>query len=239
MASFHLPTVCAVVCLAFAAAACNRQESPPTPPKSLATSQGMHTPDIERSDDSAPSGSPGAATDSPRAGMEETAPRGMSGVAGAAAGPVAGADRAFLAEAANTSQAEVEAARLVEVRTDNHTVKSVAQQMERDHAAIGDELKRMASEKGVELPNTIGGEPRGQLNRLTTLSKSEVDSAFLQDFGVEAHRKAISLFERQAREGQDPDLKAFAERTLPKLREQLALAQQMQGGQAGVSGAAR
>lgn len=239
MITFHLRTACAVAALAFAAAGCNRQDNPPSPPKSMASSQGTTAPDLANSDKAPPSGLPGAgAAGSSSAGTASSGERGVSGVAGSSvgtAGPVAGSDRAFVSEAANTSLAEVEAARLVEARTDNASIKSMAQQMERDHAGINDELKRLASQKGIDLPTTIGGEPRGQLSRLTTLSKPEVDGTFVRDFGIEAHQKAISLFERQAREGQDPELKAFAERMLPKLREHLAMAQQMQSGQAGLS----
>ncbi|HZX31675.1 MAG TPA: DUF4142 domain-containing protein [Rhodocyclaceae bacterium] len=246
MTILKLRTACAVLGLAAGVVGCNRQDNPPTPPRSMTSSQGTSSPNLADNDKAPPSGLPGAA---PRSdGGANAAPsgeRGMAGVAGSsaagAAGPVAGADRAFMAEAANNSLAEVEAARLVEARTDNASIKSMAQQMERDYASLGDELKRLASQKGIELPTTIGGEPRGQLSRLTTLSKPEVDGAFLRDFGIDAHQKTISLFERQAREGQDADLKAFAERTLPKLREHLAMSRQMQGavaGQAGQSGQA-
>jgi putative membrane protein len=255
MTGFHLRTLCAVLATAFAAAACNRQDNPPAPPKSMASSQGTTDPDVARTPP-LPAGSPPATGSSAAPGSAPSQERGMGGVPGAsagssaapvagssagpAAGPVAGSDRAFVSEAANSGLAEVEAARLVSARTDNAKVKDLAQHMEREHASTNDELKRIASEKGIELPSTIGGEPRGQLSRLTTLSKPEVDQAFVRDFGIEAHQKAISLFERQAREGQDPDLKAFAERTLPKLREHLAMAQRMQGGQgqAGPAGSA-
>lgn len=242
MTIFTLRTAFAVLGLATGVAGCNRQDNPPTPPRSMTSSQGTSSPNLASNDKAPPSGLPGVGSSGGNSGANAVQPgeRGMGGVAGStaagAAGPVAGADRAFMSEAANNSLAEVEAARLVEARTDNASVKSMAQQMERDHATMGDELKRLASQKGIELPTTIGGEPRGQLSRLTTLSKPEVDGTFLRDFGIDAHQKAISLFERQAREGQDADLKAFAERMLPKLREHLAMAQQMQGGSAGRAG---
>jgi len=282
MTTFNLRTLSAVLALAFAATACNRQDNPPNPPKSMASSQGVTNPDVGRANPPLPAGappgtpspsasggdsaspSPGAAgspapgasgpvasgsSDPSSAGTGTSGDRGMAGVAGSSAGapalptagPVAGADRAFVSEAANSGLAEVEAARLISARTDNDQVKSLAQHMEREHAGTNEELKRIASEKGIELPTTIGGEPRGQLSRLTTMSKPEVDQAFVRDFGIAAHQRAISLFERQAREGQDPDIKAFAERTLPKLREHLSMAQQMQqrpSGQAGPAGTA-
>ena len=45
---------------------------------------------------------------------------------------------------------------------------------------------------------------------------------------VEDHEKDIELFEQQVESGEDPDLRAFAEETLPTLREHMELAKQVQ-----------
>ncbi|MBS1189747.1 MAG: hypothetical protein H6R10_1539 [Rhodocyclaceae bacterium] len=210
-----LATLGVLAGLALGCTACNRSDKVPAPPKVAL----------------APAAAPAVSSDPGTA--SDTAPRGMGGVAGASAGPVAGGDRVFVSEAANRGMAEVEAAQLAAGRTGNASIKGFAQQMERDHTSVNDELKRIADQKGIDLPSTIAGEPRGQLSRLSTLSQADMDQAFLQDFGIDAHQKAIALFEREAREGQDPDFKAFAERTLAKLREHLAMAQQMQTGRVG------
>jgi hypothetical protein len=46
-----------------------------------------------------------------------------------------------------------------------------------------------------------------------------MERAFLQDFGVQANMDAIALFELQASQAQDPELKEFATKQLPQLRE--------------------
>lgn len=220
MTTLPIRTLGLAVMLALSAQACRKADNTqPLPPKSLPMSPSTG-PDLQQEDKPMV-----VETAAPSPDMAVATPR-------IPAGPVAGADRAFLAEAANSGLAEVEASRLVAGRTDNAAIKSFAQQLERDHVSANDELKRLAEQKGVQLPTTIGGEPRGQLSKLTTMSKSDMDRTFLEEFGIKDHRKAISQFERQARETQDPDVKAFAERTLAKLREHLAMAQQMQTGQA-------
>jgi putative membrane protein len=44
---------------------------------------------------------------------------------------------------------------------------------------------------------------------------------------VSAHKDAVSLFERYAKGGENADLKAFAAKTLPHLREHLKMAQDL------------
>jgi putative membrane protein len=46
---------------------------------------------------------------------------------------------------------------------------------------------------------------------------------------VMGHEEAVSLFEKQAKNGKDGDLKAFAEKTLPTLKEHLKMAKEVAG----------
>ena len=45
---------------------------------------------------------------------------------------------------------------------------------------------------------------------------------------VSAHKDAVSLFERYGKDGDNPDLKSFAGKTLPKLQEHLKMAQDLE-----------
>lgn len=167
-------------------------------------------------------------------GRTEKTPRPATGAANpVAAMPVASADRVFLAEAAASGLAEVEASRFVAGKTTDTGLQGYTQQMEREHMSTNDELKRIAGDKGISLQNAVEGELKTRLDRLKELSGTTLDQAFLQEFGIDAHNKAIRLFENQAREGQDAEIRAFAAQTLPKLREHLAMAQQLQNRKTG------
>lgn len=142
--------------------------------------------------------------------------------------PVAAAERAFITEATTSSLAEIDACRMMAARSADPGIKSYARQMEREHLSANDELKRIAEGKGIAVPTSASKETRDLLERLRGLPSGEGDRAFVREFGIGSHYKAIEVFEKEAREGQDPQLRSFAEQTLPRLREHLTMAQQLQ-----------
>ena len=142
--------------------------------------------------------------------------------------PVGSAERTFIAEAAANGLAEIDASRMMAARSADPGVKSYARQLEREHLSTNDKLKRIAEGKGIALPVIASKETKDLLDRLRGLPAVEGDQAFVREFGIETHNKAIMLFEKEAKEGQDPQLRAFAEQTLPRLREHLTMAQQLQ-----------
>ena len=144
------------------------------------------------------------------------------------AGPIAGVDRSFISEAMSRGLAEVEASRLAATKGADPQVKSFAEKLQKDHMEANEKLKSLASSKGMTVSTTIDPAAQGKLDELEKLSGAELDRAYLENFGASAHQETITLFERQGRDGQDPDLKAFAEQTLGVLRSHLELVQQLQ-----------
>jgi predicted outer membrane protein len=69
----------------------------------------------------------------------------------------------------------------------------------------------------------VQGKHRESMEKLSKLSGPEFDREYMRQ-QLKAHEKAISLFEREANSGKDPELKAFASNTLPALREHQQLA---------------
>lgn len=51
----------------------------------------------------------------------------------------------------------------------------------------------------------------------------------MNEAGVRAHTEQAALYQRQAKQGQDPDVRAFATRTLPIVQKHLQMAQAMTG----------
>jgi putative membrane protein len=68
-----------------------------------------------------------------------------------------------------------------------------------------------------------GNDDHKKMDKMSKLSGAEFDREYMKH-QVADHDKAVALFERQAKNGKDAELKAFAERTLPTLKEHQQMA---------------
>jgi putative membrane protein len=136
-------------------------------------------------------------------------------------------DEAFARKAAASGEAEVECAVLAQQKATNERVKHLAQKIEADHKKANDELMSIANKKNLSIDAKPTADQTKTKQRLEKLSGAEFDRAYLEQM-VKDHQKAISEFERQSSNGADPELKAFAAKTLPDLKEHLRMTQEAQ-----------
>jgi putative membrane protein len=135
--------------------------------------------------------------------------------------------KGFMTQAAAGGLAEVELGRMASTKAQNPEVKKFAQMMVQDHTNANTELKSLAGKKNVTLPTELDAEHKAIRDRLNGLSGAEFDKAYMEAM-VEDHEKTVDLFETQSEDGTDPDAKAFAAKTLPKLREHLKMAESIE-----------
>jgi putative membrane protein len=148
------------------------------------------------------------------------------------------ADRTFLMTAGEGGHAEVVLARLAAKKAANDEVKKLAQTLERDHSAGNEELKSLATAKNVIVSTTLDPEHQQLHDRLEKLEGAGFDRAYATAM-VDGHKKMITLYE-SASVSKDAAIKAYADKTLPRLRSHLKQAQQAQaaaGGATSTSGA--
>jgi putative membrane protein len=148
-------------------------------------------------------------------------------------------DVEFIKKAAEGGMKEVEVGKLAQSRASDSNVKAFADRMVKDHGAANTELMSLAKSKGVMLPpspdrrsttadaakpesgatGTSGQRP----DPLESLKGAEFDRAYMTKM-VEDHEKTVQLFEQEANSGKDAEVKAWAAKTLPTLREHLSQA---------------
>ena len=144
-------------------------------------------------------------------------------------------DEKFVMEAGKGGMAEVELGRMAVDKASNDDVKKFGQRMVDDHSKAGDELKALAQSKHITVPSEIDPKDRALRERLMKLSGPAFDQAYMQAM-VNDHVKDVGDFSTEARAGKDPDVKAWAGKTLPTLEEHLRLAREANRSAVGTSG---
>ncbi|MGE0082547.1 MAG: DUF4142 domain-containing protein [Thiohalomonadaceae bacterium] len=142
-------------------------------------------------------------------------------------------DRNFVVSAAQASQAEIELATLAQRKSASPAIQQFAGRMITDHGNTRTRLGEAAREEGIVTPSSIAPRHAQIRDQLAQLSGRQFDQQYLEA-QVNMHREAVDLFRQQASLGQSPELRSFAEQTLPLLEGHLNLAQQL-AARAGVS----
>ena len=148
---------------------------------------------------------------------------------------MASSDRKFVMEALKGGMAEVELGKLASERAANDGVKQFGKRMADDHGKAGSELMKLAQDKGLTAPSELDSKHARLRTKLAKLSGAEFDRAYVDEM-VKDHRQDVKEFRREADKAKDPDVKAFAAKTLPTLEDHL---KQVEGLQAQVKGTAK
>ena len=141
-------------------------------------------------------------------------------------------DRDFLMDAALGGLMEVELGRLAAQQGASDAIKQFGQRMVDDHSKANEELKTLATSKGITLPTAIDDKQRQQVTKLSAMSGADFDRAYAKMM-LKDHEKDVSEFEKQSMKGTDPDVKAFAGKTLPTLQEHLTMVKALPGNNKG------
>jgi putative membrane protein len=142
-------------------------------------------------------------------------------------GTVADVDGQFIKTVASVNNLEVQLGRMAMDRSSSNDVKSFANKMVEDHSKANDDLRQLASMLKVSLPTTDDVTANAMKNKLSTLPQSQFDRAYIDEM-VKGHSDAVNAFETYIKDGQDTDVKGWASKTLPVIREHLTMAKDIQ-----------
>lgn len=98
----------------------------------------------------------------------------------------------------------------------------MGQRLAADHSAAYEELKDLATKKGLVLATTLDRSHQKKVDDIAQLSGSTFDKEY-SDFMANNHEDEIRLFEKAAASADDADIRAWAAKKLPTLRSHLAL----------------
>jgi putative membrane protein len=149
----------------------------------------------------------------------------------AAADPARSPDAAFVAKASDAAAVDAELATLATTRARAPKVKALAKQVLDAHTVLAAELAAMGR------TSPIAGAPRAEpaipdpptpdamtiVATLRSRPAADFDAAFVAAM-IASREAAVASFEAESRDGRDAEVKEWAARQLPALREQLVAA---------------
>lgn len=140
-----------------------------------------------------------------------------------------GNDAEFVQKASESDMAEIEISKLAVKQATDERVKKFATKMVEDHTKSSEQLTHIAKLRKLDLAKEITKAHRDKAEKLSKASGADFDRQFMQT-QVQAHEEALKLFQDQAKNGQDPELRAFAAKTVPVIEHHLKMAQEITKG---------
>jgi putative membrane protein len=142
----------------------------------------------------------------------------------------------FINKVAQSDMLEVQASQFVAPNADADT-KPFAETMIKDHTMTSEELKNLIQSGKVQaqVPAALDAEHQKKLDELKRLTGRDLDRQYDQ-MQVQAHKEAVELFTKYSQSGDNPDMKSWAAKTLPKLKEHLEMAQKLDQSRGAVVG---
>ena len=129
-------------------------------------------------------------------------------------------DSSFIKDAAEGGMSEVELGQLAQQKAMNPAVKDFGAMMVTDHTAANDKLKAVATAKQVSLPDSPSLMQKASKKKLDMMSGDSFDKSYVKGM-IDDHKADIKEFQKEATDGKDPEVKAFAVATLPTLKTHL------------------
>jgi putative membrane protein len=135
-------------------------------------------------------------------------------------------DQVFAKDAARGGLAEIKLGKLAGDNGSSEAVKAFGTRMVAEHTKAGDKLKDAAAQEHITLPAELSAKDQATYDRLSKLSGTDFDRAYAQDM-VRDHQQDLRDFQREANNGNDAAIKAFAADTVPMIQQHLDQAKEM------------
>ena len=133
-------------------------------------------------------------------------------------------DEEFMKSAAHSDQNEIQQSKMALAKGVTGMVKEHAEKMIADHTKSTNDLKAIATKKGVTLPTDMDAEHKAMAPEIEKLSGKAFEDKYMAQM-VTDHQKTANTMAAHEKMTQDADLKGFISKTLPVVQQHLANSQ--------------
>jgi putative membrane protein len=127
-------------------------------------------------------------------------------------------DQAFVDLAAQTDMTEAHLGQLAQENASSQAVKDYANMLVTDHTADYTKLTAVATKAGLTVPKGLDAKQDKMIAPFEKLKGKAFDTRYVRTM-VLGHEGAIAAYNKESRDGQNADLKAYATEALPTLEK--------------------
>jgi putative membrane protein len=143
-------------------------------------------------------------------------------------------DKTFVMKAASGNMHEVKLGELASKMGTATEVKEFGQRMVKDHTKSLGDLKKAALAAGIDVPQKMSKHHQDHVARFEKMDSKSFDKAYVRHM-IHDHEEDVALFEQAGKDVKDPDLRKYADKTLPVIRDHLKMIKKV-GDTLGVKG---
>jgi putative membrane protein len=137
-------------------------------------------------------------------------------------------DDIFATKAAAGGLTEVQLGQIARQNGASQDVKNFGAKMVTDHGKANDNLKAVAAKDSITIPDKPNAEQQALIDKLSKETGAAFDKDYIHAM-VKAHIGDKALFTQEIDIAKNPDLKQFAQDTLPVIKEHLGMIEGMAG----------
>ncbi|HET8574285.1 MAG TPA: DUF4142 domain-containing protein [Edaphocola sp.] len=130
-------------------------------------------------------------------------------------------DETFVKKAQLGGNKEVRLGQLASEKAVAREVKEYGEMMIKDHQEANAELTRMVQQRNYQPVNDADKDADKAFDKLSRYSADDFDEAYMKAM-VKDHEKVVALFEKEAENGNDPEIRQWAKEKLPVLQQHLS-----------------
>jgi putative membrane protein len=132
----------------------------------------------------------------------------------------------FVLKVSGAGIAEVAFAKMAAQKANSEDVRKFAQMLMDDHTKANKKLAQIAETKQIPIAREMEPKHQEKERKFSELTGAAFDREYVTSM-VKSHEDSISLFTKFSETATDADLKAFANETLPTLKEHLKMAKEL------------
>lgn len=132
-------------------------------------------------------------------------------------------DKNFMTQVAIGNNAEIHAGQLATTKTDNDSIRAFGEFMVTEHGQAQNDLKTLGSNVNYTISDSVDAAHQQLIAMLNNLSSHNFDTAYINS-QIRDHQNTLNVFQNEINNGNQSDVKAYANKYLPHIQEHLRMA---------------